>query len=159
MKNSIARHLLLISVALNLAMLGTVGYRYYLRGAYWTSPFGHMIKKNHFLFEDLALPRSQTEAMRQRAIPFRAEIDRQRAEIAGQRKSLVSLMRQEQPDMQAIGAQVATISATQEAMQRKIVTHLLEEKALLDKDQQGKFFDLIENAMNQGSQTGCPQAE
>jgi len=159
MKNSIVRHLLLISIALNLAMLGTVGYRYYLRDAYWTSPFGHIIKKNHFLFEDLALPPSQTEAMRQRAIPFREAIDRQRAEIAGQRKSLVALMRQESPDMKAIGAQVAVISATQEAMQRKVVTHLLEEKTLLDKDQQGKFFDLIENAMNQGSQTGCPQAE
>jgi Spy/CpxP family protein refolding chaperone len=159
MKNNILRHLLLISMILNLAILGTIGYRYYQRAAYWTSPFGHTIKKDHFLFDELALPSAQTEAMRKRAITFRAEIDRQRGEIAEQRKGLVALMRQVQPDMEAIGAQLAGISSVQEAMQRKVVTHLLEEKALLNKEQQGKFFDLIENAMNQGSQTGCPGAE
>lgn len=159
MKNNLLRHLLLISVVLNLAILGTIGYRYYQRAAYWTSPFGHTIKQDHFLFEELALQPDQTKAMRQRAIPFRAEIDRQRAEIAQQRKILVALMRQESPDMEAIGAQVAGISASQEAMQRKVVAHMLEEKALLEKEQQEKFFDLIENAMNQGSQTGCPGAE
>lgn len=159
MKSNIIRHLLLISVILNLTILGTIGYRYYQKTVYWTSPFGHTIKKDHFLFEELALQSTQTEAMRKRAMPFRAEIDRQRADIAEKRKSLVAFMRQEQPDMDAIGAQVAAISAVQEAMQRKVVTHLLEEKSLLSKEQQGKFFDLIENAMNQGSQTGCPGAE
>ena len=159
MKSNFLRHLLLISVILNLAILGTVGYRYYQKTAYWTSPFGHTMKKDHFLFEELALQATQAEAMRKRAMPFRAEIDQQRADIAKQRKNLVTLMRQEQPDMQAIGAEIAGISTVQEAMQRKVVTHLLEEKALLNKEQQGKFFDLIEKAMNQGSQTGCPGAE
>lgn len=159
MNHNILRHLLLISVLLNLAIAGTIGYHYTQRGAYWTSPFGHVIKKDRFLFEELDLRSSQTEAMRQRAIPFRAEIDRQRAEIARQRKALIALMRQETPDMHAIGAQVAGISAVQEAMQRQIVAHMLEEKALLDKQQQGKFFDLIDKAMHQGSQTGCPAAE
>ena len=159
MKDNVLRHLLLVSVLLNLTILGTVGYRYYQKTANWTSPFGHTIKKNHFLFEDLALQSTQTEAMRNRAMPFRAEIDLQRADIAVQRKSLVALMRQEQPDMDAIEGRIAGISTVQEAMQRKVVTHLLEEKALLSKEQQGKFFDLIENAMNQGSQTGCPVAE
>jgi len=158
-KSNFLRHLLLISVILNLAILGTVGYRYYQKTAYWTSPFGHTMKKDHFLFEELALQATQAEAMRKRAMPFRAEIDQQRADIAKQRKNLVTLMRQEQPDMQAIGAEIAGISTVQEAMQRKVVTHLLEEKALLNKEQQGKFFDLIEKAMNQGSQTGCPGAE
>ena len=159
MKNNVLRHLLLVSVLLNLTILGTVGYRYYQKTANWISPFGHTIKKNHFLFEDLALQSTQTEAMRKRAMPFRAEIDLQRADIAEQRKSLVALMRQEQPDMDAIEGRIAGISTVQEAMQRKVVTHLLEEKALLSKEQQGKFFDLIENAMNQGSPTGCPVAE
>jgi len=159
MKNNVLRHLLLVSVLLNLTILGTVGYRYYQKATNWTSPFGHTIKKNHFLFEDLALQSTQTEAMRNRAMPFRAEIDLQRADIAEQRKSLVALMRQEQPDMDAIEGRIAGISTVQEAMQRNVVTHLLEEKALLSKEQQGKFFDLIENAMNQGSQTGCPVAE
>ena len=140
MKNNVLRYLLLVSVLLNLTILGTVGYRYYQKAAYWTSPFGHTIKKDHFLFEELALQSTQTEAMRKRAMPFRAEIDGQRADIAQQRKNLVALMRQERPDMDAIGGRIAGISTVQEAMQRKVVTHLLEEKALLSKEQQGNFL-------------------
>jgi hypothetical protein len=32
-------------------------------------------------------------------------------------------------------------------MQRVVAMHILDEKATLDKDQQKKFIDLIENAM------------
>ena len=159
MRNNTLRYMLLASVILNLTILGTVVYRYYQKTAYWTSPFGHLIKKDRFLFEELSLQPAQSKAMRTRAIPFRAEIDRQRAEIAKQQKGLVTLLRQEPPEMATINAQVARISTIQEAMQRKVVTHLLEEKSLLDKDKQGKFFDLIENAMSQGGQTGCPATE
>ncbi len=159
MKNNVLRHLLWISVLFNLAIVGTVGFRYYQRSTSWISPFGHTMQKDHFLFEELALHSSQAEAMRQRAIPFRATIDRQRAEINQQRTRLVALMRQEPSDMAAIGARVDEISAIQETMQQAIVTHLLEEKALLDKQQRGKFFDLIDNAINQGKPTGCPVAE
>lgn len=159
MRNNMLRHLLLVSVLFNVAIVGTVGFLYYQRATSWVSPFGHTIKKDHFLFEELALQPTRAEAMRRRAIPFRASIDRQRAEINQQRTRLVALMRQEPSDMDAIGAQVARISAIQETMQRAIVTHLLEEKALLDKQQRGKFFDLIVNAMDQGGQTGCPVSE
>jgi len=40
-------------------------------------------------------------------------------------------------------------------MQRKIAAHMLEEKALLDAEQQKKFLDLIEKAMSGGGPMGC----
>ncbi len=36
-----------------------------------------------------------------------------------------------------------------------VVQHILENKAVLDKQQQEKFFDLIENSMKKGIQAGC----
>ena len=159
MKSNTLKHLLLLSLAMNISIIGTIGYRYYQRTTYWTSPFGHLIQRDKFLFEDLSLKPGQVEAMRKRAIPFRAEIDRQRVVIATKKKGLVTLLRQDHPDLPAIRSQIAKISALQEEMQQQVANHMLEEKALLDKEQQQRFFDLIDNAMSTGSQTGCPSVE
>jgi hypothetical protein len=44
----------------------------------------------------------------------------------------------------------------QEQMQAMIAAHIVDMKGKLDRDQQKKFLDLIENAMTEGGQTGCP---
>jgi hypothetical protein len=41
-------------------------------------------------------------------------------------------------------------------MQRLVVAHMLEFKALLDKDQQKRFLDLIEGAMTERKKAFCP---
>lgn len=159
MNNSTVKYLLLISVLLNLTILGTTGYRHYQRNTYWASPFGQQMPQGQFLFEKLGLEPAQVEAIKKRAIPFRAEIDRQRTELAGKRQHLVTLMRQDTPDPSAISALIAEISAIQEQMQHRISAHMLEVKAMLDKGQQQRFLDLIENTMCKGSRTGCPSTE
>jgi len=159
MGNNTLKYLLLLSVLLNLAILGSFGYRHYQRQNSWTSPFGEQLPRGHFLFERLGLAPDQAEALKKKAIPFRAEIDRQRAELVGKRQRLVALMRQDHPDLPAIRALIAEISAGQEAMQVQISEHMLAVKAGLDQEQQKRFLDLIENAMNKGCLTECPPSE
>jgi Spy/CpxP family protein refolding chaperone len=159
MTNSTIKYLLLISVALNLTVLVSVGYRSYQRHTSWSSPFGQRMPRDRFLFEELGLQPGQVEAMKKRAIPFRAELDRQRAAIGTKKKGLISLLRRENPDLPTIRSLIAEINAMQEAMQQQVALHILEIKGLLDKPQQQRFLDLIANAMSHGSQTGCPAAE
>jgi len=85
--------------------------------------------------------------MKERAMDFRAEIDRRRKEIAGKRVTMLNLMRADIPDKKAIDSAISDISRMQEEMQRVVALHILEEKATLDKAQQKKFLDLIKNAM------------
>ena len=73
--------------------------------------------------------------------------DRRRKEIAEKRLVMLNLMRADIPDRMAIDTIISDISRMQEDMQRVVAMHILEEKATLDKDQQKKFLDLIENAM------------
>lgn len=155
MKNSVLRPLLLISLVFNFSILATVGYHYFQRQATWTSPFGHTIKKGHFLFEQLALSPDQIKVMRGQAIPFREEIDRQRLGIAKGRQGLLQLMRQEVPDMGAIEAQVKAIGLSQQEMEMRVASHLLTVKGLLPPEMRGRFFDLIEQGMNQEGDSGC----
>lgn len=159
MRSSLLKFVLLISLVLNISSLGTAGYLYYNQSEYWTTPFGKKVKKDRFLFEELSLKPEQMSIMREKAIPFRAEIDRKREEIAQKRKLLLDLIRQENPDKRAIDGVISEINKIQEEMQRMIAAHILEEKALLDKGQQKKFLDLMEDAMTKGKQTGCTPAE
>jgi len=159
MKNSTLKFLLLISLILNISFLGSAGYQYYKKTTYWTSPYGYMMKKGHFLFEELSLRPDQLKTMRETATKFRTVIDEKRQAIASKRKELITLMRQDNPDRNAIASVVSEISGMQEEMQRRIALHMLEMKSGLDKEQQKKFLDLIENAMTEGRQVGCPPKE
>jgi len=156
MKNSTLKFLLIVSLILNISFLGAAGYQYYKKSTYWTSPFGYEMKKGHFLFEELSLRPDQMKTMRETATKFRAIIDEKRQAVASKRKELITLMRQDNPDRQAIATIVSQISEIQEQMQGMIAMHMLDIRAGLDKDQQKKFLDLIENAMTEGRQMGCP---
>ena len=157
--NNLLKFALVASLILNLSILVTAGYRYTMQSRYWVSPFGKVMERDRFLFEELSLRPEQLKAMKEKAIPFRAEIDRRRHEIMKKRKTLVALMRADKPDKKGLDATISEISRMQEAMQRMIAAHMLEEKALLDKGQQGKFLDLIENAMTKGGHAGPPPGE
>jgi Spy/CpxP family protein refolding chaperone len=159
MKNNILKFALAASVILNLTILATAGYRYYAQSRMWVSPFGKVIEKDKFLFEELSLKPDQKAAMKKDAMLFRADIDKRRQEIEAKRKALVALMRNQNTDKKALDTVIREISGKQEEMQRMIAGHMLEIKTSLDADQQRKFFDLIENNMVGGGQMACPPGQ
>jgi Spy/CpxP family protein refolding chaperone len=122
----------------------------------WVSPFGKVMEKDRFLFEELSLKPEQMAAMKKEGILFRAEIDKRRREIGAKRKALIALMRSHDADRKAIDRAIREISGKQEEMQRMIVGHMLKIKSSLDADQQRKFLDLIERNMAGGGQMACP---
>ena len=156
MKNSTLKFLLLISLILNISFLGAAGYQYHKKSSYWTSPFGYKVQKGHFLFEELSLRPDQMKTMKETSTKFRAVIDERREAVASKRKELITLMRQDNPDRNAIAAVISQINKTQEEMQQMIAMHMLDMKSGLDNEQQKKFLDLIDNAMTGGRQLGCP---
>jgi hypothetical protein len=156
MKNSLLKFALAASLILNLTVFATVGYHYYQQSRTWVSPFGKVMEKDKFLFEELSLKPEQLAAMKNKAMPFRAEIDRRRLEIDAKRKELVALMRHQNTDKKAIDITIKEISGKQEEMQRMIAGHMLEIKSSLDDGQQRKFFDLIERNMAGSGQMICP---
>jgi Spy/CpxP family protein refolding chaperone len=156
MKNNLLKFALAASLVLNLTVLATVGYRSYAQSRLWVSPFGKVMVKDRFLFEELSLQPGQMAAMKKEAMLFRAEIDRRRQEIDAKRKELVALMRYQSPDKKAIDATIREISGRQEEMQRMIAGHMLEMKASLEPGQQQKFLDLIEQNMTGSGQMSCP---
>jgi Spy/CpxP family protein refolding chaperone len=159
MKSNIWKFILAISLILNASILATVGYMHYKQSQYRTTPLGFRIEKNRFLFEELSLRPGQVETLKERALLFHREVDDKRTAITEKRKKLFALIRADQSETKAIEATINQISSLQKDLQKNIVLHILETKALLNKEQQHKLFDLIENTMHTDGQTGClPQA-
>jgi len=159
MKNNALKFVLAASLLLNLSVFATAGYRSYAQSRMWVSPFGKVMEKDRFLFEELSLKPEQMAAMKKDAMSFRAEIDKRRQEIDAKRKDLVAFMRYQEPDKKAIDAAIREISGKQETMQRMIAGHMLKIKASLDADQQRKFLDLIERNMTGSGQAACPPGQ
>jgi len=152
MRTGILKMILAVSLVFNLSVLGAAAYVYYLKSNYWVSPFGVKMRNDAFLFESLSLSPAQLKTMRDKAIPFRANLKVKREEIVSQRAHLFKLMRAEIPDQNVIKTTVDAISSLQGEVEMMVTTHILQEKNSLEKDQQQKFLDLIENARQQGRQ-------
>lgn len=149
MRISFLKIALAVSLIFNLSVLCAAGYFYYSKNAFWVSPFGVKVRKDKFLFEELSLQPDQIKRMRDKAMPFRAKVDRKRYEIAAKRNDLFALMRADTTDGQAIKAVLSEISSIQAEIEGMVAEHILQEKATLDKYQQQRFLDLIQKNMMQ----------
>jgi Spy/CpxP family protein refolding chaperone len=156
MKNNILRYVLVLSLVLNFSLLGAAGYSYYQQNRLRPLPFGYgtpgrvpggYTSIHPYLFEALSLKPEQRRLFEQKAPLFHQALDKKREEVDRLRRSLFELMGADHPDSKAIEATVADINEVQEIMQQMIVAHMLGFKSMLDKDQQKKFFNLIQGAM------------
>jgi len=157
MRDKVLRFILAISLILNISVLISAGYTHYKQSRYRSLPPAYELQKgSSHLFEELALKPEQLTAFQEKALPFHAAIAKKRQEVDRLRTSLFGLMRADNPDSKAIEATIAQINKAQEKMQKMVVAHMLQLKAMLDKDQQQKFLGLIEGAMAQWREMQCP---
>jgi Spy/CpxP family protein refolding chaperone len=160
MKNKTLKIILVFSLLLNASMLLTAGYIHYTQSPAPSFPFiaGHRPGETlqGYFFEGLSLKPEQQKAMQQKALAFHGDINKTREQIDAKRASLIALLREDNPNGQAIALAIAEINKLQETVQKKVVLHLLEFKGMLDKEHQKKFLDLIEGVMAGKPGTHCP---
>jgi hypothetical protein len=165
MKNNLLKYAFVLSLLLNFSLLGAAGYTYYQQNRYRASPFGYgapgrgpMVSSSiqPHLFEALSLKPEQRKLFEQKAPLFHEALDKKGAKVDQLTESLLERMRADYPDSKTIETTIAEINGVQGDMQKMIVTHMLEFKSMLDKDQQKKFFDLIQGAMTRKQGIQCP---
>jgi Spy/CpxP family protein refolding chaperone len=164
MKDNLLKYILILSLLLNFSLLGAAGYTYYQKTRHRSSPFGYggpgripagAAIQPH-LFDALSLRPEQRKLFEKKAPLFHAALDQKREKVDRFRRSLFDLMGTDYPDSEAIEKTIAEINGVQEEMQKMVVAHMLEFKSMLDKDQQKKFFDLIQGAMTRRQEIQCP---
>jgi hypothetical protein len=149
MKGNTLRFILVISLILNVSVFISAGYTYYQQHQMQHEPAFtcDFQKGNGYPFEKLGLDPEQLKAFREKALPFHTALAQKRHEMFQKRAELLVLIRTDKPDRQAIETTIGEISRMQGNMQKMIISHMLEVKTLLNKDQQKRFLDLIEETM------------
>ncbi|MGB9735807.1 MAG: Spy/CpxP family protein refolding chaperone [bacterium] len=150
MKNSTLKFLLLISVILNIVILASVFYSYYTRRYYAQVPF----RRHALLVKELSLTPVQERLFEEKEKTFFTDIDTLRKQIFVKRIELLNLMEADQPDMKKIHQTIADIGSMQEAIQQKVVNHLIGVKSILNKEQQKKFFKILEGIITKREYNG-----
>jgi Spy/CpxP family protein refolding chaperone len=164
MKNNLLKYILIVSLLLNFSLLGAAAYTHYRQTRFGPPPLagliGGPVRPGPFgpsmLFEELSLKPEQIKLFQQKAAVFHSGLTKERREVDRLRTSLIALMRADNPDPKAIETTITQINKIQEDMQKTVVSHILEFKSLLNKDQQQKFLLMIEGAMGQGPPAVCP---
>jgi len=158
MKGSTLKFILVISLILNISVFISAGIAYYRHhtGNYAPCFVSDFQAGNRFIFGKLDLRPEQMSIFREKALPFRTKIIEKRHDILQKRSALLALMRADIPDNPAIDAAIIDINRMQGDMQRMVITHMLEMKAMLNKDQKKRFFDLIEETMGSSEDMPMP---
>jgi Spy/CpxP family protein refolding chaperone len=164
MKDNLLKYLLVLSLLLNFSLLGAAGYTYYHQERHGPAPFGYGVPGRDrvgvsihpHLFEALSLRPEQRKLFEEKAPLFHEALDKKREKVDRLRGSLFDLMGSDHPDDKAIGTIIAEINGVQEEMQKMVVAHMLQFKSILDKDQQERFFGLIQGAMGRRREVQCP---
>ncbi len=152
MKNSTLKFLLLLSVILNMAVLGTVGFLYYRHTGNEPAPFGP--GRRAFLMKELTLNSDQADLLMKNQQSFHAQIRAMKQTLFQKRLQLLNLMQTDKPDPKKIEYTIEAIGDVQENIEKTVVSHIMEVKTILNNDQQKKFFGFIENIMAKREKRG-----
>jgi|Deesub1362B_J571_1020462.scaffolds.fasta_scaffold02161_3 Spy/CpxP family protein refolding chaperone len=130
---------LIFSVAINIGVLGTIGYN-------WLKEQNHQEYKHslgNFLCRELGLSESQSKEMESLRKSLEPQINKIKKELREKRAQLVNLLMESDPDQEKINISLKEIGSLQIKLQRIVIYHLLEQKKILSQEQQKKLFSII----------------
>jgi len=147
--------LLILSLAINAAVLATLGYHYYHGTSLTESVPCPMSPGDSHLYQSLGLSDAQLSKMEPLAQKFHGRLSDLGAAIEGKKEVLVDLLaKNEDPaSIENLRKQMANI---QDEIQKEVITHIMDSKKILDPNQQQRFFDLMRQSMIQTKSSGLP---
>jgi Spy/CpxP family protein refolding chaperone len=135
-----------LSLAINVAVLATTAYHYYLSGSAKTLVPCPLSPGDSHLYRSLDLSDAQLSKMEPLARKFHSRLAELATAMEGKREYLVDLL--------AKGGNPASIenlrremAGVQDEIQREVISHIIETKKILDAKQQQRFFDLMKQSM------------
>jgi Spy/CpxP family protein refolding chaperone len=147
MKAKIIISILVLSLAINGAVLATMGYHYY-RNNYFSPPAPCPVSTgDHHLYQEMGLSVEQLARMEPLARKFHSRLEKLGASMEGKKESLVDLLGQKDIDAAKIEGLRREMAGIQDEIQKEVIEHILETRKVLDGEQQGKFFNLMRESI------------
>ena len=146
---------LTLSLAVNAAVLGTIGYYYYRNTCLVPSVPCPISPGDNHLYQSLDLSKDQLSKIEPLAQKFHSRLAELGSTMEGKREGLVDLLAKS-GDPATVGHLRKEISGIQDEVQREVIAHIEEIKSILDPNQRQRFFVLMRQTMIQAKNSGLP---
>ena len=137
---------LVLSLAINAAIIATTGYHYYLSASAKTLAPCPLSPADGHLYQSLGLSDAQLSKMDPLAQKFHSRLAELGAAMRGKRELLVDLL-SKNGDPASIENLRREMAGIQDDIQKEVIAHIIESKKILDSKQQQRFFDLMRQSM------------
>ena len=149
MKNRWIAMLLVLSLAMNTAVLTVAGYKYYMRNRDLSEATLHSRERNYHFYEKLGLTPVQLAKMNPMANTFHKSLKSLHSDMEAKKIAMINLLSGENVSparIEEIRKEMATI---QDSIQKVVIAHVLDVKEVLDPSQRKRFFELLSKSMHQ----------
>ena len=149
MKNRWIVMILVLSLAMNAAVLAVVGYNYYSNRSQPMTTVGHLSERDHHFYEVLKLTPAQLSKMNPMAATFHERLKHFHSEMEKKKDAMISLLGGEDVAPTRIEALRMEMATIQDNIQKTVIAHVLDVKEVLNSKQREQFFDLLRRSMTQ----------
>ena len=150
MKRKSLLFVLVLSLAINASILGTMGYHYYRDASLAKDAPCPLSPAHQHLYQQLALSTPQLAQMEPVAQKFHERLGELETAMKGGNERLVELLGQKVVDLVQVEGMRKEIAGIQDEIQKEVIAHILESKKILDAKQQKQFFALMSQSMATG---------
>ena len=147
MRNRWVTMILVLSLAINAAVLAVAGYNYYGSSSQPTTAAAHSSEGDHHFYEKLGLTPVQLAKMTPMAAAFHESLKSLHSEMDEKKDAMISLLGGEDVAPTRIEALRIEMAAIQDGIQKTVITHVLDVKQILDPNQRERFVDLLRRSM------------
>jgi Spy/CpxP family protein refolding chaperone len=148
---------LVLSLAMNASILGTMGYHYYRDSSLAKDTPCPLSPTHQHLYQELGLSTQQLSKMEPLAIKFHERLAKLQAAVKGKNTQLMNLLTKQEVDPARVEGLRKETAGIQDEIQKEVIAHILESKSILNPKQQQRFFDLVRQSMPGGENQGAPR--
>jgi Spy/CpxP family protein refolding chaperone len=146
---------LVLSLAINAAILATIGYHYYVSASVKTLTPCPLSPRDSHLYQSLGLSEAQLSKVEPLAQKFHGRLAELGAAMKRKRELLVDLLAKD-GDPASIENLRREMANIQDEIQKEVIVHITELKKILDSNQQQRFFDLMRQSMARAQSPWSP---
>ncbi len=150
MKGKSLIFVLVLSLAINASVLGTMGYHYYRDASLAKDAPCPLSPAQQHLYQQLGLSTPQLAQMEPVAQKFHERLGQLENAMKGKNERLVELLGQKEVDPVQVEGLRREIAGIQDEIQKEVIAHILETKKILNAKQQKQFFALMSQSMTTG---------
>jgi Spy/CpxP family protein refolding chaperone len=149
MKNRWITMILVLSLAINAAVLAVAAYGYYHTSSRTTTAADHPPEGEHHFYQKLGLTAAQLAKMTPLAAAFHQRLESLHSEMELKKDAMINLLGAEAVTSTRIEALRNEMAAIQDGTQKTVIAHVLDVKEILDSGQRKQFFNLLRKSMHQ----------